>query len=77
VSSSGFSQHSNAILASFTTGGALVRGAAPDVGEGSDGGDWMRTEQGNGGRFGGGRAGTNEGKSGERTKSHVYGCAAE
>ena len=54
-----------------------MRGAAPDVGEGSDGGDWMRTEQGNGGRFGGGRAGTNEGKSGERTKSHVYGCAAE
>ena len=54
-----------------------MREAAPDVGEGGDGGDWMRTEQGNGGRFGGGRTGTNNDKSGQRITSHVYGCAAE
>jgi len=50
---------------------------APDLRWGVDGGNRLRTEQGNSCRFGGGRIGTKEGKNGERIKSRVYDCAAE
>jgi hypothetical protein len=71
--------YSNAISATATTGGALVRGALADLREGGDGGDQLRTEQGDSCRFGGGRIGTKDGKNGERIKSRVRpnGCAAE